>query len=35
VAHWTRHPREGAPATVVAADERVAGVLVDWGLAAT
>ena len=32
VAHWTRHPRDGAPATVVAGDERAAGVLADWGL---
>ena len=32
VAHWTRHAREGAPATVVAGDERAAGVLAEWGL---
>jgi HAD superfamily hydrolase (TIGR01450 family) len=33
VAHWTRHPSEGVPATVVAGDERAAGALADWGLA--
>ena len=33
VAHWTRHPDSGALATVVAGDERTAGVLTAWGLA--
>lgn len=32
VAHWTRHPRAGAPATVVAGDDRAAEVLTGWGL---
>jgi HAD superfamily hydrolase (TIGR01450 family) len=32
VAHWTRHPDDGVPATVVAGDGRSAGVLADWGL---
>jgi HAD superfamily hydrolase (TIGR01450 family) len=33
VAHWTRHPDSGAPATVVAGDDRAAAVLAEWGLA--
>jgi HAD superfamily hydrolase (TIGR01450 family) len=33
VAHWTRHPGDGAVATVVAGDERSARVLAGWGLA--
>ncbi len=33
VAHWARHPDAGVPATVVAGDERSAGVLSDWDLA--
>jgi len=32
VAHWSRHPRDGAPATVVAADDRAAAALDSWGL---
>jgi hypothetical protein len=32
VAQWTRHPGDGAVATVVAGDERSAGVLAEWGL---
>jgi glycerol 3-phosphatase-2 len=33
VAHWTRHPDDGVPATVVAGDERAAGALAGWHLA--
>ena len=32
VAHWTRHPDDGAPVTLVAGDDRAAGVLNAWGL---
>ncbi|RBY90471.1 HAD family hydrolase [Blastococcus sp. TBT05-19] len=32
VAHWSAHPDDGAPARVVGADGRAAGVLDDWGL---
>jgi HAD superfamily hydrolase (TIGR01450 family) len=33
VAHWSRHPGDGAAATVLAGDERAADVLAGWGLA--
>jgi glycerol-1-phosphatase len=32
VAHWTRHLDDGAPATVVAADEQAERALSRWGL---
>jgi glycerol 3-phosphatase-2 len=32
VAHWTRHPDDGTPATVVAGDERAAAALAAWRL---
>jgi glycerol-1-phosphatase len=33
VAHWTRHPDDGTPATVVAGDDRATAALAEWGLA--
>jgi glycerol-1-phosphatase len=33
VAHWARHPEDGTPARVVAADDRAARALQRWGLA--
>ncbi|NEK85853.1 HAD-IIA family hydrolase [Blastococcus saxobsidens] len=32
VAHWTRHPDDGVPARVVAADPAAGALLADWGL---
>jgi glycerol-1-phosphatase len=32
VAHWSRHPADGAPARVVAGDDRASGQLAGWGL---
>jgi glycerol-1-phosphatase len=34
VAHWSRHPQQGAPVRVVAADPRAGDALSRWGLAA-
>jgi hypothetical protein len=34
VAHWERHPGDGAPARAVAADPAAAAALAEWGLAA-
>jgi hypothetical protein len=33
VAHWTRHPEDGAPADVRAGDDAAAAALAGWGLA--
>jgi HAD superfamily hydrolase (TIGR01450 family) len=33
VAHWSRHPEDGAPARVRAADDRARTALEEWGLA--
>ena len=35
VAHWSRHPDDGAPAAVVAGDDEAASALARWGLAAS
>jgi glycerol-1-phosphatase len=34
VAHWSRHPQQGAPVRVVAAGPRAGDALGRWGLAA-
>jgi glycerol 3-phosphatase-2 len=35
VAHWSRHPHDGAPARTVAVDERATAILDGWGLDAS